>query len=96
MVDSQWLNCGECTENTPVTDVEVTTISDNKITESTTEISITEVSKEASVESSGDYNDDTETSLESTDGNIDDTELDGQLDVINNAKKQSLLCFIDI
>ena len=81
--DGQWLYCGDCIEDTLVTD--------NKIINSTNE-----VSKQTSVESSGDYIDDSETSLESTGSSIDDIELDGQLDVINNAKKQSLLCFIDI
>ena len=84
--DSQWLYCGDCIEDTLVTD--------NEITTSTTEVGTNEVSKQTSVESSGDYNDDTETSSETTDGNNDDTELDGQLDALNNAKKQSLLCFI--
>ena len=86
--DGQWLYCGDCIEDTLVTD--------NEITTSTTEVGTNEVSKQTSVESSGDYIDDSETSLESTGSSIDDTELDGQLDVINNAKKQSLLCFIDI
>ena len=95
MVDSQWLNCGECTEDTPVTGVEDTTISDNKITESTTEVGITEVSKDASIESSGDYNDDTETSLESEEDKIDHTELNGKLDVPKKTKGKSLLCFIE-
>ena len=90
MVDSQWLYCGECTEDTLVTD--------NKITTSTDE-----VSKQTSVESSGDYNDDTETSLETEEDNIYDTEpytgttgkpteFDEQLDVAKITKKQSLFC----
>ena len=64
--DGQWLYCGDCIEDTLVTD--------NEITTSTTEVGTNEVSKQTSVESSGDYNDDTETSLETDDGNIYDTE----------------------
>jgi len=84
MVNGEWFYCGECTENTTIADDKFTSVSD---VEDTT-VSTTEVSKEISIESSGDYNDDTEQSIESTDGNNDDTELDGQLDVLENAKKQ--------
>ena len=97
--DSQWLYCGDCIEDTLVTD--------NEITTSTTEVGTNEVSKQTSVESSGDIIDDTETSLETDDGNIYDTEpyigttgkpvasteLNEQLDVVKSAKKQSLFCF---
>ena len=65
------------------------TISDEKVT---TDVSPKEVSTGAYIESSGDYNDDTETSIETTGSSIDDTVLD--FGVSNSAKKQSLLCFI--
>ena len=68
------------------------TISDDKVTSVSTNED--EVSKETSVESSGDIIDDTETSIETEDRNNDDNGFDGQLDVPTSAKKQSLLCFI--
>ena len=67
------------------------TISDDKVTS----VSTNEVSKDASIESSGDYNDDTETSIGTEEDKIDHTELNGKLDVPKKTKGKSLLCFIE-
>ena len=61
------------------------TVSDDKFTSVSTNED--QVSKESSVESSGDIIDDTETSLKTEDRNNDDTELD--FDVSKSTKKQS-------
>ena len=67
------------------------TISDDKVTS----VSTNEVSKDASIESSGDYNDDTETSIGTEEDKIDHTVINGKLDVPKKTKGKSLLCFIE-
>ena len=66
------------------------TISDDKVTSVSTNED--EVSKETSVESSGDIIDDTETSIETEDRNNDDNGFDGQLDVPRRSIGKSLFC----